>query len=642
MASLFWVGGTANYDGVTNHFATTTGGAASVAVVSSADTVTFDSNSGTGTVTCTANWSSGSLTFNQTGLTLTTNGTVTFTVAAASTLTLTNGTINTNGSTCSWGFFALGAGTKTLTLGASVVTITGTSGTPWNASTNGTNFTLNAGTSTITDTANASTTFAGNAKTYNNVSFTGSGTKTMTGANTFNNLTRTSNVSGTNGLIPQSSIVVNGVLTSTGTNTATNAVRILISPAVFNASAGQVTITVNGSYSLTNTDFHCINAAGTAALPWTGSSIGDGGNNTNITTDAARDLYWFGSASNWSTLNRWFTATNGGGTSNTTPLPQDNCFIDANSGVGASQSFSNNMRYLGRNVDFTGVPNAATLTYALGGFAQAVTGNLTWASGMTLSSSSAAVLTMWFDTRNVTLTSAGISNSANWRYSFAGTGSITLADNLNLQDTLTQTLGTLNANNKNVTCLSFTSAQSTTRVINMGSGTWTLTGTGTVWTLSGTGLTFNANASTIVISDTSVTGKNFAGFSQTYNNISITGGGTGNVQFTNSSTFNNMTLGAPKSYIFGASTTQTYTTFNATGTAGNLITITSSTPGTQYTFSKPSGIVSADYLSLTDSNATGGASWYAGANSTSVSNNTGWIFTAAPSGTPNLMMMGVG
>jgi hypothetical protein len=37
-----------------------------------------------------------------------------------------------------------------------------------------------------------------------------------------------------------------------------------------------------------------------------------------------------------------------------------------------------------------------------------------------------------------------------------------------------------------------------------------------------------------------------------------------------------------------------------------------------------------DYLSISQSIATGGAAWYAGANSTDGGNNTGWIFSAAP------------
>ena len=42
--------------------------------------------------------------------------------------------------------------------------------------------------------------------------------------------------------------------------------------------------------------------------------------------------------------------------------------------------------------------------------------------------------------------------------------------------------------------------------------------------------------------------------------------------------------------------------------------------------SKSSGNVAANFMSIQDSTATGGANWYAGANSTDVSGNTGWIF----------------
>jgi hypothetical protein len=64
---------------------------------------------------------------------------------------------------------------------------------------------------------------------------------------------------------------------------------------------------------------------------------------------------------------------------------------------------------------------------------------------------------------------------------------------------------------------------------------------------------------------------------------------------------------------------------------GNVITINSSTAGTQATLSKASGTVSCDYLSLKDSDATGGAEWHAGVNSTVVSNVTGWLDISANS-----------
>ena len=57
-----------------------------------------------------------------------------------------------------------------------------------------------------------------------------------------------------------------------------------------------------------------------------------------------------------------------------------------------------------------------------------------------------------------------------------------------------------------------------------------------------------------------------------------------------------------------------------------MITINSSITDTQHTLSKASGTVDCDYLSLRDSNATGGATWNPGTNSTDVANNDGWVF----------------
>jgi flagellar hook assembly protein FlgD len=76
---------------------------------------------------------------------------------------------------------------------------------------------------------------------------------------------------------------------------------------------------------------------------------------------------------------------------------------------------------------------------------------------------------------------------------------------------------------------------------------------------------------------------------------------------------------------FTAGTTTTVTNFNLDGTAGNLVTINSSVPGTQFTLYKASGTVNSSYLLIQDSNATGNAMWNAndGTNVNS-GNNTGW------------------
>jgi len=128
---------------------------------------------------------------------------------------------------------------------------------------------------------------------------------------------------------------------------------------------------------------------------------------------------------------------------------------------------------------------------------------------------------------------------------------------------------------------------------------------------------------------TNASAKTFAGGGLTYYNLNQ--GGSGTLTISGSNTFNDITNSVqPATVSFTSGTTQTVSNFSLLGTAGNLITVNSTSAGSQASLSKASGIVSVNYLSIRDSNATGGAQWYAGTNSTNVSNNTGWIFTAPP------------
>ena len=140
------------------------------------------------------------------------------------------------------------------------------------------------------------------------------------------------------------------------------------------------------------------------------------------------------------------------------------------------------------------------------------------------------------------------------------------------------------------------------------------------------GITFTS----FTISMTAATAKTFAGGGATYPTLNQ--GGAGALTISGNNSFADLTATTrPSTITFTISTTQTFTAFTLSGTAGNLVTINSSTAATQATLSKSGGTVSVGYLSIRDSNATGGAGWYAGTTSTNVSNNTGWIFTA-PSG----------
>lgn len=216
-------------------------------------------------------------------------------------------------------------------------------------------------------------------------------------------------------------------------------------------------------------------------------------------------------------------------------------------------------------------------------------------------------------------------------------GTLLFADNVDLCGasaniyTANLTSGTLNGGNKNVIASSFASNNSNTRTLALGSGTWTLTGTGTVWnTATVTNLTLNAGTSTIIINDASSSSKTFAGGVSTFYNLLLTGAGSGTFivgTTTGTTTFNNITVSTPPHTVqIFAGKTIIANSLTWSGTAGNLNTFESTTGGVAWNLTVPSGTVSADYISLKDSNAIPGAAYLAGPNSVDVSGNTGWVF----------------
>src|SRR3989344_4550557 len=285
MASRFWVDGAGNWSD-TAHWSLTTGGAGGETVPTSSDDVTLDGSSGVGLVTVdvtgacknldmsayggtfklnaglspiTGNVTlptsaitltgSFGLSFSQVAnaLTMTFNGctvngsvvigniagdtgSVTFldTSRVNNTVTLTRGTLNTNGQTCSWGSFSSSnSNARTLTLGASAITITGT-GTPWNTSTT-TGLTITANTATAT-LSGAAAIFSGGPN-WNGMSIvlSGSGAQQISASatQTFANVTRTGTA------VKTDSFVLNGGFTVTGTctlggNTTQGVNRLLV------------------------------------------------------------------------------------------------------------------------------------------------------------------------------------------------------------------------------------------------------------------------------------------------------------------------------------------------------------------------------------------------------------------------------
>jgi hypothetical protein len=259
-------------------------------------------------------------------------------------------------------------------------------------------------------------------------------------------------------------------------------------------------------------------------------------------------------------------------------------------------------------------------------------GSLTLSSAMTIGAGT-SVTTFAATSGTQTITTSG--KTIDFPLTFNGVGGTwRLQDALTMGATRTLNLtnGTFDANGFNVTLTLF-SINAGTKTLTLGSGTWTVLGSGvSAWNANTnvTGLT--VSPSTGIISMNSASAKTFAGGGLTWPTLNQ--GGAGQLTIQQSNTFANITnTTQPATITFTASTTQTVSAFGVSGTSGNLITLNTTVAGTRATLSDASGTNSVSYVSIKDIAATGGATWNALLTNGNVDagNNTGWDFGAPSS-----------
>lgn len=567
----YWVGGTASWDGTAGtKWATTSGGAGGASVPTSSDDVFFDAASGAVTVTIAAGNTNclsldftgftgtmagtaaisifgnltmatgmtrsytGTLTFAATGTgkTITMNGkafagAVTFNGVGGGwtlqdafsigtgTLTLTAGTLNLNGKTTTASSMVIsGATTRTLTCGAAAINLT----TTWNAATT-TNLTFNVNTSTITLSNTGTVTFSGGGLTYNNVTFTGAGNPgAITGANTFANFTAT--MSGTNSMRFElgANQIVSGTLTATGASAGGGRVRF-----GSNIRGTQRTITA-AAVSLTNVDFSDIIGAGAAT--WTGTSIADASNNTNITFTTPVTRYYVGNTGAWDVTTSWST-TSGGSSGASVPLCHDTAVFDANSFSANGQTLTINPGNY-PSVDFTNIDQTVTVSIAANAY---FISNFKLKAGMSVTTGCPTM----YGLGSTSVDFAGVTlDVGNWTID-VGTGTLSILSAVTLGSTRTLALssGTLSQNGFDITAGLFSDSSTTeTKTLSQGSNTIFLTGAGVnVWSTLGTGLTVSGTGS-IELSTNTASSRTITANSQQINNIKVSAG-TGAVTLTN-------------------------------------------------------------------------------------------------------------
>lgn len=553
MATYYWVGGNGTWDNSTKtNWATSSGGAGGNGPPTSADTVNFDSNSGTGTASVASGAACNNLTINSANMTVQLG--VNLTVTGATTVSA--GTLDINGYTLTTDSVTSTANaTRTIAFGSTgkivctrtvsvtyavdfynattAATLTGTPTVDFTGNFSAqsgirppsTTYTsINVNVKAGTGTFNLASSFG-----YNNVDFTGfAGTLVNGSHNIYGNLTLAS------GMTVGAGTSVLSFLATSGTQKFTSAGITFDRPIIIGSATAAPTVQLQDNLTV----------GSTRAVTLT--------NGTFDLNDKTLSCGIFSS----STSN---TRSISFGTSNITLTGNATTIWNASVATGLS---------------FTGTP---TINCIYSGSI----GTRTIANGGSSGGSSAIALNI-----NVT----------------AGTDVFTIssdsyANNVNTTGWVGQFGGAFKCYG-NLTVSSGSTTYSGIGAIQfLGSGTQTITMNGVVWDRP---VTFDSTTGTFVM---------VGAFSTTS---------------TRAVTLTNGTL------KLAAGTTNTVGSFVTNGT--NQKYLQSTVPGTQATISDASGVNSVSYLTISDSFATGGATWdafYSNGN-IDAGNNTNWDFGATP------------
>jgi len=340
--------------------------------------------------------------------------------------------------------------------------------------------------------------------------------------------------------------------------------------------------------------------------------------------------YWVGGSGTWDTTSttNW-SATSGGGGGASNPTATDDVFFDSGS---SASSYVVSIATSGgtplcKSISISG-PASGTLTYGTTSYGVFCYGDLTIAAtGVSCANAyfyMYAPTTSTITTNNNQISATELSTNAVFTLGSAYSGTMFIGNG---------NAPTLNTANFNFNCSGVTNTLTTSSgfggILILGTSTITCSGLFSSFRATNAG-SVSATSATFVMSGT---GAEFSGAGFSFGTLTHSGSSK-ILTIDGSSTFTTISNTVqPCTFNFTSGTTQTVTNFSVSGTAGNLVTIKSSTSGSAATLSKASGSVLSDYLSIQDSTATGGATWNAGANSTNVSGNSGWIFSASVTST---------
>jgi len=562
-------------------------------------------------------------------------------LGSGSNVTVTNGTFSTNNYNITAQVFNSNlSGTRTVNLGSSTITLS-SSGTPWNTATT-TNLTFNAGTSQINLTSTGSPTFAGGGLTYYNLNFVSSADLTISGSNTFNTLS----CSTTSGTATALTLTAGTTQTVTNFNVDGSSANSYVTIESTSTSSAATLSKSSGTVSLSNARIVAVAATGGATWNAFGcqkrSALATGWNFGSF------DRYLVINASlviNFTTTGYWST-TSGGATTAQPPYIFDTAILDNGAAGGVTINMVGTIGTLNVTDTFptdsiTAILNqTSSTTFSIYGSCR-IPLNTVWGFSGSFtysfeSTSSGNTIDMRTDPTDVE--TGAFNGTSDVVFNGVG-GEWTLLSNFgaatNQQiDVLTFLNGTLNTNSYQINCNTLSSTgTNTAATLNLSASTVTCN---TALTVNSSTTTLNAGTSTVIINRSGSSTFTFNS-NKTWNIVQIgTTTGTGAITFSSSPTISklsNLRTGA-YTLTITASTTLTVGTFDVRGTAGNVITVASSSSTNATLASQSSAIQSnIDYLTLNFITATPAVSatgatpyyWYVGTNSTKNSSTTGVI-----------------
>jgi hypothetical protein len=228
-----------------------------------------------------------------------------------------------------------------------------------------------------------------------------------------------------------------------------------------------------------------------------------------------------------------------------------------------------------RNVNFTGFSGTVSNT------ARTIYGNLIISTGMTLTSgTNATTFAATSGTQQITTNGKTI----DFPITQSGVGgTVQLQDNMTMGSTrqFTLTAGTLDLNDFNLTAGFIGSSNSNTRSIDFGRNS-VINCENNFGATTGTGLTTTGRGR---IKMTSTFTKTFAGGGANYSAAALEQAGEGTLLITGANTFDDVTNSHsnPVQITFPATTNTFVRKLSLSGSAGKLVSMRSSIPGTQYT-----------------------------------------------------------